>query len=302
MAGASKVTTLELQDATTIDGELVLCMIESCKALKRSLYNEKVKMLDHEGVRQARPAYQSILNRLLKGHSASPKYLELSPDSTDPCIDRYSEDILTRRREILEYPRLEGFVGLTALEELRVPMSLLTGRPKGKSIGNAFEPETRTSWGRYIGTEWLLPLTLTKLLLTMGPVLSPVLGCDYSDLLDFITRHNRITHLNIEWKYYMYQEQLPIDFYNLKRWRASFDCKFDYLIFVRNSNHNPNRINPESNKTAFDERLDGMAEWLATYGEAGIEMALHFVDGSAKCHTAPQGFGKSQPTTGLAVE
>jgi hypothetical protein len=237
MAGASKVTTLELQDATTIDGELVLCMIESCKALKRSLYNEKVKMLDHEGVRQARPAYQSILNRLLKGHSASPKYLELSPDSTDPCIDRCSEDILTRRREILECPRLEGFVGLTALEELRVPMSLLTGRPKGKSIGNAFEPETRTSWGRYIGTEWLLPLTLTKLLLTMGPVLSPVLGCDYSDLLDFITRHNRITHLNIEWKYYMYQEQLPIDFYNLKRWRASFDCKFDYLIFVRNSNH-----------------------------------------------------------------
>ena len=33
VAGASKVTTLELQDATTLDGELVLGMIESCKAL-----------------------------------------------------------------------------------------------------------------------------------------------------------------------------------------------------------------------------------------------------------------------------
>jgi hypothetical protein len=238
VAGASKVTTLELQDATTLDGELVLGMIESCKALERFLLSEKVKILDHEGVRQARPRYQSILNGLLKRHSASLKYLELSPDSTDPCIDRCSEDILTHRKKVLEYPRLEGFIDFTALEDLRVPMPLLTGRPKGESIGNTFEPETRTlSWGSYIDAERLLPPTLTKLSLTMGPVLSPALGWDYSDLLDFITRHNRITHLNVDWKYYMYQEQLPIDFYNLKCGRASFGCKFDYSIFVRNLSH-----------------------------------------------------------------
>lgn len=238
VAGASKVTILELQDATTLDGELVLGMIESCKALERFLLSEKVEKLDHEGVRQARPTYQSILDGLLKSHSASLKYLELSPDSTDPCIDRCSDDILTHCKEVLEYPRLEGFVGFTALEELRIPMPLLTGRPKGKSIGNTFEAETRAlSWGIYIGTERLLPPALTKLSLTMGPVLSPALGCDYSDLLHLITRHNRITHLNVEWKYYMYQEQLPIDFYDLKRGWADFDCEFDYSIFVRNLSH-----------------------------------------------------------------
>lgn len=64
----------------------------------------------------------------------------------------------------------------------------------------------------------------------MGPVLSPALGWDYSDVLDFITRHDRITHLSAELKYYMYQEQLPIDLYKLKRVRTSFDCKFDYPI------------------------------------------------------------------------
>jgi hypothetical protein len=33
-----------------------------------------------------------------------------------------------------------------------------------------------------------------------------------------------------------------------------------------------------------------MAEWLATYGEAGIEMALHFVDGNAKSVHLPRRF------------
>ena len=33
-----------------------------------------------------------------------------------------------------------------------------------------------------------------------------------------------------------------------------------------------------------------MAKWLATYGEAGIEMALHFVDGNAKSVHLPRRF------------
>ena len=38
-----------------------------------------------------------------------------------------------------------------------------------------------------------------------------------------------------------------------------------------------------------------MAEWLATYGKAGVEMALHFVDGKPRWAAFPPGFGGGKP-------
>lgn len=213
MTSTSGVTSIVLHCSNLHDCDPVLEMIECCKELTQF---RCISDRGSDGPESTRTIYQEIL-RALQQHSNTLKHLELYPGYS---TEGYHFGKIFRR--------LDGFDEFSVLDDLSVPLPFLMGRPRGIFRDGTWRSEEKES-AHYPLLEDILPPEVTKLHLIMGPRISPEQGKSYLNMLSGIL-DTKVKHLHVTWGPMAWQNDLPINFWHIKRYLMQNGRDFTYRI------------------------------------------------------------------------